>query len=169
MKTAVIFVSTHHGNTKRIAKEIANALGAKLLEPNEVNEEALSGFDLLGFGSGIYYSKHHKSLLNLIDTLPAMKDKKPFIFSTAGVNDRLVEKNLAKNHEAMRSKLAEKGFDVVDEFSCCGFMTWWYYKLLGGRNKGRPNQDDLEKARNFALNLKQKAQVISLRFPSEQE
>ena len=96
MKTGVIFVSTHHGNTKRVAKEIANALEAKLLEPNEVNEEILSEFDLLGLGSGIYYSKHHKSLLNLVDTLPAMKDKKAFIFSTAGVSDRLVEKNMAK-------------------------------------------------------------------------
>jgi flavodoxin len=158
MKTAIVFVSIHHGNTERVAKEIADVLEAKLLKPDEATEDVLSGFDLLGFGSGIYYSKHHKNLLKLIDKLPVVKNKKAFIFSTSGVSDRLVEKNLAKNHKAIKSKLTEKGFDVVDEFSCCGFMTWAYYKLLGGRNKGRPNQDDLKRARSFALNMKTKAQ-----------
>jgi len=163
MKTAVIFVSTHHGNTEKVAKEIADVLQAKLLEPEEATENVLSGFDLLGFGSGIYYSKHHKSLLNLVDKLPVMKNKKAFIFSTSGYSDRLIGKNLPKNHKAMKNKLVKKGFDIVDEFSCCGFMTWAYFRLLGGRNKGRPNQDDLERARSFASNLRTKAQS---NFPS---
>ncbi len=160
MKTAVIYVSIHHGNTEKVAKEIANALKAKLFEARKVKPESLAAFDMIGFGSGIYYSKHHKDILKVINKLPDMKHKKAFIFSTAGVSDRLIEQNIAKHHSATRNALAAKGLDIIDEFSCCGFMTWGYFKLLGARNEGRPNRDDLEKARNFALSLEQKTQTI---------
>jgi flavodoxin len=133
---------------------MANTLGAVLFKPDEVNAKALSEYDLIGFGSGIYYSKHHKTLLNLVNRLPTVKNKKAFIFSTAGVSDQSVQKNLSKNHQKLRNKLAERGFNIIGEFSCCGFITWGYFKLFGGRNIGRPNQDDLRKASEFAENLK---------------
>ena len=161
MKSALICTSVHHGNTDKIAVVMADALGATLFRPKEATAEVLSEFDLLGFGSGIYYSKHHKTILNLVSKLPVMKNKKAFIFSTAGVGDRLVEKNLAKNHKALRNKLEEKSFNVIGDFSCCGFITWAYFRLLGGRNNDRPNQDDLRRARKFAEDLKTKAQNSS--------
>ena len=159
MKTAIIYISIHHGNTEKIAKEIANTLEAKLLKVEETNPKYLSEFDLLGFGSGIYYGKHHKKLLQLIHTLSTMERTKAFVFSTAGVSDRLVEKNLHGNHKTIRDALARKKLDVIGEFSCCGLMTWAYYRLLGGRNKDRPNPDDLRRARIFAESLKKKMQL----------
>src|SRR5271157_26842 len=158
MKSALICVSTHHGNTEKIARVMADVLEARLLRPGEATTEVLSELDLLGFGSGIYYSKHHKTLLNLVSRLPVVKNKKAFVFSTAGVSDRLVEKNRTKNHKALMDKLAEKGFNVIGEFSCCGYMTWAYYRFLGGRNNGRPNKDDLKRVWEFAESLKVKAQ-----------
>ena len=156
MKSALICISVHHGNTDKVAKVMADALGASLLRPDKAAERDLSEFDLLGFGSGIYYSKHHKKLLKMVSKLPIMKDKKAFIFSTAGVSDRLVEKNLSTNHRALRNVLTDKGFSIIGEFSCCGFMTWAYYRLLGGRNLGRPNQEDLKRASDFAEGMKVK-------------
>jgi len=164
MKTAVVYVSIHHGNTEKIAKEIASVLDARLLEAEEADPKSLSEFDLLGFGSGIYYGKHHEKLLRLVHTLPTVERKKAFVFSTAGVSDRLVEKNLCKNHQALRGALTDKGLDIVGDFSCCGFMTWAYYRFLGGRNKDRPNRDDLERARAFAENLKRKIQTLPGKF-----
>ena len=38
-----------------------------------------------------------------------------------------------------------------------GFNTNLFLHLFGGLNKGRPNADDLDQARSFALTLKQKA------------
>ena len=159
METAVIYVSIHHGNTEKIAKEIANILGAKLLKAEETNPESLSEFDLLGFGSGIYYGKHHKNLLRLIRASPIMERKKSFIFSTSGVGDRLLAENLHKYHQPIRDALASKRFDVIGEFSCCGFMTWAWYRFRGGKNKNRPNPDDLTKARIFAESLRVKMQT----------
>jgi|SRR5271157_1037931 len=158
MKSALICVSVHHGNTDKIARAMADALEATLLRPHEATAGVLSKLDLVGFGSGIYYSKHHKTLLNLVNRLPVFRNKKAFVFSTAGVSDRLVEKNLIKNHKALKNKLVEKGFNIIGEFSCSGFMTWGYYRFLGGRNNDRPNEDDLKRAWEFASSLKLKAQ-----------
>jgi flavodoxin len=46
---------------------------------------------------------------------------------------------------------------IVDEFSCVGFNTNSFMKLLGGMNRGRPNADDLKHAEEFAQNLKRVA------------
>lgn len=154
MKTAIVYISIHHGNTEKIAEEMAKVFEASLFKVEEADPDSLSEFDLLGFGSGIYHYKHHKKLLELIKRLPIMEGKKAFIFSTAGVNDQRIERDRAKNHAAMRNVLTDKRFDIIGDFSCCGFMTWGWYKLSGGRNKSRPSQSDLEKAATFAKALK---------------
>jgi hypothetical protein len=42
------------------------------------------------------------------------------------------------------------GYRVVGTFCCPGFDTWWPLRLVGGLNKGRPNEADLTRAREFA-------------------
>jgi flavodoxin len=64
------------------------------------------------------------------------------------------EKKTKKDHEALRTKLVEKGFNIIDEFSCKGFNTNSFLKIFGGMNKGRPNIDDLKKAESFAIRIK---------------
>ena len=54
MKTLIICVSIHHGNTEKIAKAMAEVLNAKLVKPNEVNINELAKYYSIGFGSGIY-------------------------------------------------------------------------------------------------------------------
>jgi len=53
----------------------------------------------------------------------------------------------------LRKKLIEKGFNIVGEFSCKGFDTFGMLKYIGGINKNRPNEKDLEKAKSFAEEL----------------
>ncbi len=78
--------------------------------------------------------------------------QKAFIFSTSGVSN---PKYKTKIHTALREKLAEKGYLIVDEFNCHGFNTNSFLKVFGGMNKGRPNSEDLAAAEEFAKNLKQ--------------
>jgi len=153
LKPALVCISTHHGNTEKIANAMADALGAPVLRPEKSALQSLTEYDVIGFGSGIYFMKHHRKLLGFIGKLPDMKNKKAFIFSTAGVSDRLIEKNLKKNHKALKNKLTDKGFQIIGEFSCCGYMKrgWYYWK--GDRNIGRPNEDDIKKAKEFATSL----------------
>jgi len=70
MKTLIIYTSIHHGNTEKIARAMAEVLGAKLMRTHEADINCISEYDLIGFGSGIYFGKYHRNILNLIDKLP---------------------------------------------------------------------------------------------------
>jgi len=146
MKALVVCVSVHHGNTKKIADSIARTLGAELLKPEEVSN--IQEYDLIGFGSGIYYWRHHRTLLSLVNRLPDSKNKKAFIFSTSGI----IVKWLL--HRSLKKRLLKKGFDIVGEFFCRGFDTNGPLKLIGGINKGKPDEGDIRRAEEFGRTLK---------------
>jgi len=149
MKTLIIYKSVHHGNTKKIAEAMAEELGADLAELDQAKNYNFADYDLIGFGSGIYMWRHHKTLLKFVDELPNMS-KNAFVFSTsgAGMNDIL------KNHKKLKEKLTVKGFNLIGDFTCLGWDSFGPLKLVGGLNKDRPNEEDFQSARNFANSLK---------------
>ena len=155
MKSLLVVFSYHHNNTQKIAEVFARVLDAQIMKPQEITPEELQEYDLVGFGSGVYSAKHHKYLLEFADKLPQVTDCKSFIFSTAALTG---EKKLTKDHSVLREKLQSKGYMIVDEFQCKGFNTNSFMKYLGGMNKGRPNAEDLQHAKEFAESLKQELQ-----------
>jgi len=153
MKSLVIVFSYHHGNTAKVASAIAGVLGAETKEPKQIRQNELEAYDLIGLGSGIYDEKHHTSLLDLADSLPPVKDRKAFIFSTCSLTD---EAQVVKQHSILRDKLLSKGYTLIGEFSCRGFNTNSFLRHFGGLNKGRPNAEDLRHAEEFGRDLKHK-------------
>ncbi len=154
MNTLIVYKSYHRMNTEQVAKAMAEAMNAQLTKVEDARPEAVARYDLVGFGSGIYGLKHHKALIDLIEAMPAM-DKNVFVFSTCG-NLREV------NHKLIKEKLTEKGGHVVGEFTCFGEFAGalrlnrdWKGALafIGGKNKGHPDEMDLENARAFAKGL----------------
>ncbi len=152
MKSLIILYSYHHHNTEKVAKAISKVLGADIKWPEEVDPEKIQEYDLIGFGSGIYSSKHHETVLEIADRLSEVTDGKAFLFSTAGITGQT---KAAKDHSTLREKLQLKGYLIVYEFQCKGFNTNSFLKLFGGINKGRPNVQDLKNAEEFALSLKE--------------
>ncbi len=152
MKTLIICFSYHHQNTRKIASSIAGVLGAEVKAPQDVDPAMLSGYDLVGFGSGIYMGKHHSSLLELADKLPQTNGQKTFVFSTSGQPN-----NGEKLHRKLREKLQAKGYSIIGEFNCPGYDTYGALKILGGVQKGHPDEADLKAAASFAESLKDKA------------
>jgi flavodoxin len=152
MKKLIVYVSVHHNNTEKIARVFANTLEADMKNPEQIDSHSLSVYDLIGFGSGIYFFKHHKSLLEFANRLPQSKNKKVFIFSTSGITKI---KALIR-HGPLKTILQSKGFEVIGEFNCAGFDTVGPLRIIGGINKGRPNDEDLKEAEAFAKNLKGK-------------
>jgi len=146
MKTLIIYISVHHGNTEKIGKVIAEALNADMVKAKDLNLDDLCSYDLIGFGSGIYMSKFHKSITDLIENMPILSDKKAFVFSTSGMGKIEYNKPLEK-------KLEEKRFKVIGSFACKGFDTVGPFKLIGGIAKGRPNDEDIQKAKEWGLTL----------------
>jgi flavodoxin len=149
MKTLILYTSVHHQNTEKVAKVMAEELGADLVSIGQVQPETLTAYDLIGFGSGIYYMKFHKTLLEFVGVLPIVTEKRAFIFSTSGDGG-------IQSHAALKEQLVNRGFSIVGDFSCNGWDTWGPLKLVGGTNKGRPNEEDLQEARVFARGLKEK-------------
>ncbi len=154
MKTLIICKSIHHKNTEKIANVFAEVLDAQIETPEQTDPEELQEYGLIGFGSGIYSAKHHETILELADRLSKTEDKKAFIFLTSAI---VTKAKVDKDHALLREKLRSKGYVVVDEFSCRGFNTNSFLNFFGGMNRGRPNTQDLEHAREFAARLKQYA------------
>jgi flavodoxin len=151
MKCLLIVYSYHHNNTQKIAEAMAKVFDAKIQTPQQTNPEEPQKYDLVGFGAGIDSGKHYKVLLDYAEKLPQVDNKDAFIFSTAGVTG---EKKLAKDHLTLRGKLGAKGYKIIGEFQCKGFNTNVFLKYFGGMNKGRPNEEDLKNAEEFAQNLR---------------
>lgn len=145
MKSIVIYESIHHNNTEKIAKVISDEIGAELVNVKNFadSHKNLDDYDLVGFGSGIYYGKIHKNIKKFIETTEHMDNQKIFIFTTSG---RLKEDFINKFKELLNSN----GFDVVADFSCKGFDTFGPLRLIGGINKDQPNEEDLANAKSFA-------------------
>lgn len=150
MKILIVYQSVHHGNTKKVAEAMAKVLKAKLAKPSEVKNVAQ--YDVIGFGSGIYFWRHHISLLRFVDKLPQLQNKKAFIFSTAG----LKAYGFTLMHHALKKRLLAKGFKILGEYTCLGYDSYGMLKYISGLNKGRPNQKDIKKAKYFARELKKK-------------
>ena len=81
MKTVIIYASVHHNNTK----ELVCAIAAEndVVDATKITEKDLSGYDLIGFASGIYFGKMHQSVINFAEVnLPENKDV--FLICTYG-------------------------------------------------------------------------------------
>ncbi len=150
MKTIIICESVSHGNTLSVAKAMARVFNAKVVKPGEFDPNTVNDYDLIGIGSGIYYGKHHKNVLELADSLPELNDKSIFIFSTSGKGD-------ISQHKHLLAKLAKKGYSNAGEFTCKAWDTWGPFKLIGGINKGLPDRAMLEQAKDFAQGILDRA------------
>ena len=162
MKSLLVLYSFHHNNTEKVANVIAQVLDAQITRPQQIDPDELQRYDLVGFGSGIYSDKHHGSLLNLVEKLPQVNNKKAFIFSTSGapafaLDGGHLEDYAETAHLPLREKLQSKGYTIVGEFMCPGYNTNKFLKAFGGLNKGRPNTEDLKHAEEFARKLEQNA------------
>jgi flavodoxin len=151
MRTLLVLVSFHHHNTEKVANAMAEILDAEVRPPKEVEPEKLAAYDLVGFGSGIYGGKHHGSLLRLADKLPQVVDRRAFLFSTS------IDSRTDETHAPLRERLTARGYEVLGDFNCRGFNTNSFLKFFGGIARGRPNDEDLEHAREFAQQMQRAA------------
>jgi len=146
MKTAIVYISTHHGNTKKLA-EAAQAANENvdLFDLKETTPD-LSGYDCIGLASGIYAGRVSPELVTFVKThLP--ENKYVFCLYTYGGKDG--KKYTLKLKEAVA---AVKG-KYLGEYGCPGFNTFGPFKLMGGTAKGRPNEQDLAAASSFVTKI----------------
>ena len=159
-RSLVVVFSYHHNNTGKIAKAIAQVLGAEVKTPQQVTPGEIADCDIVGFGSGIYSGTFDPSVINLVERLPQAGDSKVFLFSTYGApafiaNSEFIE----KNHQQIREKLKNKGYRVIGEFGCAGWNTNSFLQYFGGLNRGKPDAEDLRNAEAFAREIVQISRI----------
>lgn len=145
MKTAIVYYSKHHGNTKKLIDAIAKNQEITLIDAVAQPDADLSGYDLIGFASGIYYSKFHKSVLKFAEKMS--KGKKVFFLYTYGAKKDGYTK-------AIQESVSKCSATVLGEYGCFGFNTFGPFKLIGGIAKGHPDNDELQAAVRFFSDLK---------------
>jgi flavodoxin len=148
MKTLICYVSTHHGNTLKVANAINDVVKGELVDLDRANPSTVKfeGYDLIGLGSGVYRFTMSEKLFALVNKTD-LKNRKVFLFATSASGQ-------SRWFKQMKSKLAERQAIVVGEFMCPGFIDWAFFKWFGGGlRKGQPNAADLENARTFAKSL----------------
>ena len=101
-RTLILYASTHHGNTRRLAEAMAEAAGAELCDLLHDPLPDLSGYDLIGMASGIYYGKLHPRIPELLRQLEPRPGQRVFLAYTCGIRYRAYEKPVL---ELLRQKL----------------------------------------------------------------
>lgn len=158
------------GNTEKVAKSIKEGLTGEevVLKPiNEVNPSNLKNYELVFLGSGIYASRVNKSLSDLVSAAPELPPN--FVFfcthaSLIGYQD---------GFKIVKRKIGEIS-NIIAEFDCCGdnigvpeaTRNSMLEKLPPEKRKeaekhqqwlkGRPNEEDLMNAKEFAQNVVKK-------------
>lgn len=145
MKTAIVYYSQHHGNTKKLIDALAADHDVTAIDAAQVTQADLTPYDAVGFASGIYFSKFHKTVLEFAEkNLP---DGKPvFFLYTCGANKDTYTKAIAEAAQKHQAK-------VLGQFGCLGYDTYGPFKLIGGIAKGHPDPQDLENLRTFYESL----------------
>lgn len=133
MKAAVRYY-TKGGNTKKVAEAIAEAIG---VEARSIDVPLEEKYDVVFLGNSVYAAN--------ID-----KEVKDFVTENAERIGCLVNVSTAALIESTYGKMTklcqELGIKIDDrEFHCKG-----HFKFM---HKGRPDENDLEEARKFALDI----------------
>ena len=147
MKTAIIHYSKHHENTKQLLDAIQKASSDEitLIDVTTTSSATLEEYDLIGFASGIYYSKFEKRVLEFAkNNTPNGKDIF-FIYTYGAKKDGYTK--------AIREALAGTNANILGEFGCYGFNTFGPFKLIGGIAKNHPDDTDIKNAIAFYINL----------------
>lgn len=138
----IVYESIYNGNTEKLAKTMAHTLGCRCIKPAEAFQIDLSQYKTIGFGSGIYFGSHHPALLQLAGKLDS-STQEVFIFSSRGAPF------LGKYHQPLKDLLKERGKKIAGEFSVRGYDETGPWVIIGGGNRGKPNEKDLKRAVRF--------------------
>ncbi len=141
MKTAIVYYSKHHENTKKLIDAIAAKYAVTLIDAAVTPNADLSEYDRIGFASGIYYSKFHKSVVKYIENALPVGKKVFFLYTCGALKDSYTK--------SVKELATAKKCECIGEYGCLGFDSYGPFKLVGGIAKGHPNAEELQKAEAF--------------------
>lgn len=142
MKILMIIESKHLGNTRKVIDAMNEVVSMTIVDTQSASSLNLSDYDLWGFASGIYMGRHDSRLIKFANGLTF--DERPcFVVSTSGGQDFI------ENNKPLIDILEHKNKKVLGVYSCLGLDKFFILRLMGGMNKGHPDEEELKKAQEF--------------------
>lgn len=135
------------GNTLRVAEAMAAACqetgnSVRVIGVKKATAEDAVNCDLLGVGTPCYASRAPTPVKKFLRALPSLDGHNVFVFATSGGAPGRVLYD-------MGSLLRAKGANVLGGFLARGSVCY-PMPCMDGRFPGRPNAEDLDRARRFA-------------------
>lgn len=140
-KTVIIYASTHHGNTFKLVKAIAEKYDTELIDATKENTSDLSDYGFIGFASGIDFGKFYRCVEEFLENNLPENKKVFFIYTSA--------KKSVKFTRTIKEKAEKKNAQVMGEYGCKGFNTYGPWKIVGGMNKNHPTNEEIAEAVQF--------------------
>ncbi len=138
---ALIVYASLTGNTRRVARALAEELSCPAVDVRKRGDLELASVELLLVGDGVYGGRPSRAMARFLQALPRLEGLRAAVFGTYGAKPS----QLPRLVELLRAR----GAQVVGEFACPG-RDWFALGLL---RRGRPNARDLARARAFARRL----------------
>ena len=140
-KIAIVYASTHHGSARKLVDAIAQRHEITPIDATQQNRADLSGYDAVGFASGIDFGKFYDCVERfLVENLPEGK-RVFFLYTCAKPSDRFTQ--------SVKDKAAQKQAVFLGEYGCRGYNTYGPWKLIGGMNRHHPTAEEVEGAVQF--------------------
>lgn len=159
------------GNTEKVAESIKKGLKGENVEikpVKDVDPSSLKDYDLMFLGSGIYASRVHKSLVELVNSAQELPSSFAFFCTHASLN------SYQDGFKLVKRKLGKTDSNIVGIFDCMGESIGIPESTRKSmlerlppekrkeaeehekRLKGRPNEEDLENAKMFGQTIVKK-------------
>lgn len=154
MNSLIVFTSRYRNNTAKIARCFAEKLGSSIIELKDSQDRDpidTTQYDLIGFGSGVYFEDLASELFTMAEKL-LLTNKKTFVFSTSGIGLTYYNNGLIR---LLQSKEAVNlgSFACKGEFNAKDFTDNKIFNLLGQLSQGHPGTKDLRAAERFIQKL----------------
>ncbi len=147
MKPLIIYKS-RTGNTITIAKAVSSILDADLISAEDIAPGELLNRELIGFGSGIYWTRLDRKIYEFAALSP--KECNVFVFITHGMGSALM---LRLYRHSIKKNFARLNLKLAGTWNCRGFDQNPLFKWMG-LSKGHPDADDIKSAEQFAEEMK---------------
>ena len=148
-QTPLIVFCSRTDNTRRVAVAMAKPLAAELVAIDQLKDHQLRGRRVIGLGSGVYWLRLERRIVDLAARIPS--NCRVFIFSTSGWGLTWG----AFYRSDLEKRLKQRGLEVIDRWHGPGQDRNPLFKWLG-ISRERPNETDILRAREFAQGIKRR-------------
>ena len=143
MKTAIVYYSQHHGNTKKLLDALP--ADVTMIDAASVQEADLTAYDRVGFASGIYGGAFARQVTAFAQR--CLPEGMPVFFAATSAMRR------ESQFKGIRRICEEKNCPVLGAYICFGYNTFGPFKLVGGTSKGHPTREEIDAFADFYRKL----------------